>query len=147
MYVRVYTCMYVYVLHMYMCVFMCILIFMCGCTCICVHFSCTRDLTGDPYPIRICSHCGPDTLAISRPIHGMIRRSVLVRVVKNRWWFRSKTTLFHVSVCSYIISLFIGFSRIYMLLISFHVTIWLIFYQYDYLHHFIRHQWVFTLFI
>ena len=40
--------------------------------------------TGDPDPIRIRARCGPDTMVIQRPIHGMIRRSVPVRAVKTR---------------------------------------------------------------
>ena len=39
---------------------------------------------GDPDPIRIRARSGPDTMAIRRPITGMIRRSVPVRAVKTR---------------------------------------------------------------
>ena len=45
-------------------------------------------------------------MAIRKLIHGMIRRSVLVRPVKSRQRFGSKITSFHVSVCSYVIFLF-----------------------------------------
>ena len=62
-----------------------------------------RTVAGDPDPIRIRDRCGPDTMAIRRPIHGMIRRSVQVRAVKTRRWFGSETASFHMSVCSYVI--------------------------------------------
>ena len=61
--------------------------------------------------IRICTRYAPDTLAIQRLIHGMTRRSVPVRAMKTRRQFRFKTTLFHVSVCSCVISLFTVVSR------------------------------------
>jgi len=62
-----------------------------------------RTVVGDPDPIRVRARCGPDTQPIRRPIHGMSRRSVLVRAVKTRRRFGSETALFHVSVCSYTI--------------------------------------------
>ena len=52
----------------------------------------------DPDPIRIRARCGPDTQAIRRPIHGMSRRSVLVRAVKTRRRFSSEIASFQVSV-------------------------------------------------
>ena len=70
--------------------------------------------------LRVC--CGPDARKIRRLIYRMIRRSVPVRTVKTRQRFGCKTVSFHVSVCSFIISLFIVVSIIYMLLVSFHVT-------------------------
>jgi len=84
-------------------------------------------VTRDPDPIRICARYGPDTLAIRRLTHGMIHRSVLVCAMKTRWRFNSKIKLFHVSVCSCIISLFLVVNIIYILPISFHVTDWYIF--------------------
>ena len=56
--------------------------------------------TGDPDLIRIRARCEPDTQAIRRPIHGMIRRLVPVRAVKTRRRFGSETASFHVSVRS-----------------------------------------------
>ena len=41
-------------------------------------------------PIWICVRYEPDTLAIWRPIHGVIHRSVLVRAVKTRRRFRNR---------------------------------------------------------
>jgi len=46
------------------------------------------------------------TLAIQRPTHGMIQRSVPVRAVKTRRRFRFKITSFHVSVWFCVIFLF-----------------------------------------
>ena len=66
-----------------------------------------RTRLGDPDPIRIRVRSGPDTMAIRRPIPGMIRRSVPVRAVKTRWRFGSETASFHVSVCFCLISLII----------------------------------------
>jgi len=98
----------------------------------------------DPDPIHIRVRYGVDTLAIRRPIHELIQSSVPVRVVKTRRRFSSKIASFHVSVCSYVIFLFIVASSIYILLVLFHVTTD-IFYQYVYLYHFIRNQWASTL--
>jgi len=56
----------------------------------------------------------------------MIQGLVPVRAVKTRRQFRPKTVSFHISVCFCIISLFIVVSSICMLLVSFHVTIWII---------------------
>ena len=78
-----------------------------------------RTVVGDSDPIRICARCGPDTQAIRRPIHGMIRRSVPVRAVKTRRRLDSKTTSFHVNVRSYV---FTVIGMLYMLHLSFHVT-------------------------
>ena len=58
-----------------------------------------QTVAGDPDRIQIRARCGPDTMMIRRPIHVMIRRSVLVRAVKTRRWFGSETASFHVSVC------------------------------------------------
>ena len=49
---------------------------------------------GDPDPIQIRAHSGPDTMAIRRPIPGMIRRSVPVHAVKTRRRFDSETRHF-----------------------------------------------------
>jgi len=59
-------------------------------------------VAGDPDPIRICTRYGPDTQAIQRTIHRMIRRSVVVRAVKTRRRFGSEIMSFHVSACSYV---------------------------------------------
>jgi len=106
----------------------CILVYVCvwvytyvsGCTCGCVRiyvylsvafcsdldsFVRPKSVTGDPDPIRICANYEPDTLAIRKPTHEIIRRSPRVRAVKTRRRFGSKTASFHVSVCSCIIFL------------------------------------------
>ena len=80
-------------------------------------------VTGDPDPIRIRVHWGPDTLAIRRPTHRMIQRFVAVRAVKTKWRFGFK---FHVSICSYLFSYLPLSVSIYILLVSFHVTVWFI---------------------
>ena len=49
--------------------------------------------------IWIGARYGPNALAIRKPTHGMIRRSVPVRAVKTRRRFGSKTASFYVSVC------------------------------------------------
>jgi len=122
------------VLYTCTCIRVCVFIYMHGCVnvCMCV-FGCMVQRSGpvwwDPDPLQeiwICARYGPDILTIWRPIHGMIRRSVPVRAVKIRRRFGSKIASFHVSVCSCIISLFIVVSIIYMLLVSFHVTVWYI---------------------
>jgi len=122
---HVYICMYVYVLHMYMGVYSCVYLFLCVDTHVfmgvLVVLGTGVVLAGDPNPIRICAHYGLDTLAIRRLIHWMIWRSLLVCTVKTRKRFRSKTVSF--SIYSRIISLFIIISSIYMLLVSFYVTI------------------------
>ena len=46
-------------------------------------------VAGDPDPIRIRARCGPDTMVIRRPTHGMIHRSVPVRTVNARRRFGS----------------------------------------------------------
>jgi len=124
MYVYSYICMYVGV---YVCVCTCgvhvwVHVLVC-CVCVLILISLSvcvwlrgiaisnsfvqfEPVTGDPDPIRIRIHCGPDILAIRRPTHEMIRRSVLVRAVKTKLRFGSKIALFYVSVCSCVISLF-----------------------------------------
>jgi len=67
---------------------------------------------------RIRARCGPDTLAIQRPIHRMIQRFVLVRAVKTRWWFGHETASFHVSVLCLLIEFFGIISRECLLLLS-----------------------------
>jgi len=70
---------------------------------------------------------GPNTMAIRRQIHEMIRRLVPVHAMNTRRRFGSKTASFHVSVSSCIIYLFIVVCIVYMLFISFHVTVGYIF--------------------
>jgi len=83
---------------------------MCLCTDVCSRkFMCLVACCNDMDPlqdIRICTRYGPDTLAIRRPIHGMIWRSIPLRALKTRRRFGSKTASFHVSVCSRVIFLF-----------------------------------------
>ena len=78
--------------------------------------------TGDPNMIQTCARCGPDTQAIRRPTHGMIRRSVSVRAVKTRRRFGSETASFHVSVRSFAFPYLPLSVCVYMLHLSFHVT-------------------------
>jgi len=97
--------------------------------CVRLRVAAIRTYSCNPDPlqeIRISVRYGPDKLAIRRPIHELIWRSVPVRAVKTRRRFGSKTASFHVHVCACIISLFIIVSIIYMLLVSFHVTVWYI---------------------
>jgi len=65
-----------------------------------------RTHSRDSNSVYIGARYGPDTLAIRRPTHGMIRRFVPVRAVKTRRRFGFKTVSFHVIIYSYIISLF-----------------------------------------
>ena len=109
--VWVFACIYVYVGYMitYMHVHML--------DCVYVYpwvFSCVLQRSEpiwwdlDPLPeIRIGVQYGSDTVAIRRPIHELIYRSVPVRAVKTRWWFGSENALFHVSVCLLLFYLFI----------------------------------------
>ena len=83
----------------------------------------SEPVTGDLDLIQIRVHYKPNTLAIRRPTHGMIRMFVPVRTVKTIQRFGSKTASFHVSVFSCIIFLSIISLYIYILLISFHVTV------------------------
>ena len=55
-----------------------------------------------------------DTLAIRIRTYEMIWRSVPIHAVKTRQQFRSKSTSFHVSVCSCIISLLTIVSSVYI---------------------------------
>jgi len=85
-----------------------------------------RTCSWDPDSTRICVRRWPDTLAIRRPTHGMIWRSVPDRIVKIRRWFSFKAVSFHVGIFSYVflyLLLSVGF---YMLLLSFHVTFYYI---------------------
>ena len=103
-------------MHMYTCMYM---------VCVCVRVyvrvsSCVRlrvAVISDPFG-EIQTRCrrsgpdsdsccyGPDTLVIRRLIHEMIRRFVPIRTVKTRQRFSSKTASFHVSICSYVFTLF-----------------------------------------
>ena len=118
--IRVCVRMHVWVLCMYLCLYVCD-------GCVLQYFRPVwwdpNPASGDPDPIQIRARCGPDTMAIRRPIHGMIRKSIPVRAVKTRWWFGSKIVSFHVSVCFCLISLFI-------------VVNMYLFYQCDYLMYF-----------
>ena len=59
--------------------------------------------------IRICRV--PIRQAIRRPTYKMIRRFIPIRIVQTRRQFEPNTVSFHVSVCSYVISLFTIVSR------------------------------------
>ena len=115
-----------------------------ACSAFWIHSVRSGPVAGDLDPIQICARYRPNTLAIRRLIHGMICRSVLARAVKTRRRFGSKTTSFHLSVC---FCLIFSFTVINMYLFYFYHFMWLsvIFYQFDYLYHFMRHLWLFTL--
>ena len=89
-------------------------------------FSCMLQRFGsvwwDPNLIRIRAHCGPDTMAIRRLAHEMIRKSVPVRAVKTRQRFGSETASFHVSVRSCTFPYLPLPVCIYMLHLLFHVA-------------------------
>ena len=78
--IRVCVRMHVWAFSVYLYLFVCSV----GCYSISDPFGEIRTVAGDPDLIRIRAHCGPDTQAIRRPIFGMIRRSVPIRVVKTR---------------------------------------------------------------
>jgi len=104
------VCVYLYV-GVCICVFMCMCVFKCL---LYVQWLQTRSCDLNPVtedPIRICVRCGPDTLPIRRLTHEMIQRFVPVHAVKIRRQFRSKTALFHVSVCFYVNFLFTVLNR------------------------------------
>ena len=64
----------------------------------------TRLVRLDPLQkIQFGAHYGHNTLAIRKPIHGIISRSIPVCSMKTRRRFRSKSVSFHVSVYYYII--------------------------------------------
>jgi len=78
-------------------------VFMCTCV-----YACMIACYSDTSPL---ARSEPDIMAIRRPIHGMIRRSVPVRAVKTRGQFGSKTASFYVSVLSLFIEYFGIISR------------------------------------
>jgi len=109
MYVHTYIYMYVcvgirvcmYYVSMCVCVRMRLYIILC----VRLRVVAIRTRSWDPnllHEIQICARCGPETLAIWRPIHGMIWKFLPVRAVKTRRWFGSKIASFHVSVRPYI---------------------------------------------
>ena len=148
-------CEYVYIYNMYVCVYSyicmmwvylcmyarvaCMYEYMCECI-MCVLILLPLCVFGgilqryelvwwDPDPLQetwICARFEPYSVAIRRPVHEMIWRFVPIHTVKTRRWFGFKTASFHVSVCSYVIFLFIVASSTYMLLVLFHVIIWYI---------------------
>ena len=113
--------MYVYGVYMYDCkgvsyVFRCML-----------QWFRTRSCDLDPLrEIRSCTRYGSDTQAIRKPTNGMIWRFVPVRAVETRRRFGSKIASFHVSVSSCLFSYLPLSVGIYILLVSFQVTVWLI---------------------
>ena len=122
------VCLYTYV-YVYAYMFVCT----CGClACIYIYLyvlvACysISDLFGEirtsyrrPGPDSGSCRCGPDTMGIRRPMHGMVRRPVPVRAVKTRRRFGSETASFHVSV-RFCVFTVVGMP--YMLILSFHVT-------------------------
>jgi len=102
--------------YLYMGVYMCIFVYVCLRVHVIACYSVANPLmrsNGNRRPKPDLNLCllWTDTLAIRRPINGMIRRSVPVHAMKTRWRFGSKTASFHVNICSSIISLFIIASR------------------------------------
>ena len=91
-----------------------------------IHSCDSNPVTEDPKMIQIHDRRVPIHQAIRRSTHEIVRRSVPVHAVQTWWQFRPETVLFHVSICSCIIFLFIIVSSINMLPISFHVTVWFI---------------------
>ena len=102
MYARV-ACLYGYMCIMGVCWFPFLFVCLVACYSISDSFVRSESVTGDSDPIWIRNHYGPDTQAIREPIHGMIRRSVPVHVVKTRQRFSFETMSFHVSDYSCII--------------------------------------------
>ena len=138
-YVGIHVCVreHVWVLIVYLCLYVCV-----GCVLQCfgpVWWD-PSPASGDPDPIRIRAHCGPDTQAIRRPAHAMICRSIPVHAAKTR----SETASFHVSVRS---CAFPYYRCRYAFTCYTYHFMWLsiIFYQFDYLYLFMRHLWLFTL--
>jgi len=85
--------------------------------CVWLHVTAIQTLSLDLDPlqeIRIDARYGPNTLAIRKSIHGMIRRLVPVRAVKTRRRFESEIASFHVSVYSHVFSLFTVASSIHV---------------------------------
>ena len=138
-------CMYIWICRVYDYVYVSTFTWLCVSLWV---FSCvlwiSRPVWWDPDQLQeiwIGVRYGPDIVEIRRLIHGMICRSVPVCAVKTRWWLGSKTTSFHVSVCSHIFC--------YLSLpIDVHVLIHIISCDHliyftsmiDYLYHFMRHS-------
>jgi len=104
--------------------------YVCTCRYICMYRVCARVRVYNCIRVSLCvwmcvaafrtRSCGPNSVTgnsnwrplwtrftgDSKLIYEMIRRSVPVRAVKTWWQFDSKMASFHVSVCSYVISLF-----------------------------------------
>ena len=113
--VRVYVRMHVWVFSVHLYLFVCI-------GCVLQHFGFVwwdRTSYRRPGPDSGSCRCGPDTMGIRRPMHGMVRRPVPVRAVKTRRRFGSETASFHVSV-RFCVFTVVGMP--YMLILSFHVT-------------------------
>jgi len=91
--VCIYSCVYIW-LGVCTCVFMCTCAHECLVACYSDVDSFVRSELGNGR-FGICVRCESDTLAIRRPTHELIRRSVPVHAVKIRWGFGSKTVSFH----------------------------------------------------
>ena len=100
MYTYVSACMYVECI--------CVRVYVRVSSCVWLCVIATRTCSCDPNYVRgdseLCRY-GSDTLAIRRPIHGMICRSVPGHAVKTRRLFGSKIVSFHVSIFSYIFTI------------------------------------------
>ena len=120
--ILIYVYMWVYA---YVSVCTCVRVYLCLRVCVFAWYNDTDPLVwsepiardSDLYPLWI-RYIGDWKLT-----HRIIPRFVPVRSVKTRRHFGSKIASFHVRVCFCIISLFTVVSSIYMLFISFHVTI------------------------
>ena len=103
----------------------------------------SRLIARDLGPIWIYVHYGPDTLVIQISIHGMIRRSLPVHAVRPD--DDSVPKLRHFMSMFVLMSFFVYRCQ-YVFVFYFYHFMWLfdVFYQCDYLYHFMRHQWAFT---
>jgi len=148
--VYVYICMYVLYVCIPVCgcvhVYLCVRVFTCACGYVLQRFEPVGEDLDLLREIQTCTRYGPDSLAIWKLIHEMIWRFVLVRAVKTRWWSDLKSCHFmwvfvHVSF-TYLSLSVLSICYLYHFM-------WPsdLFYQYDYLYHFMRHQRAFTLFI
>ena len=134
-YIRVRICIvYAWGVCMSMCIYMCSACMFYGCTFVWVHvFDYAVQRFGpvwrDPDPlrkVRIYARYGPDTMAIRRPTHEMIRRFLPVRVMKTRRRFGFKTASFHMSIC---LLVYFNFSVLFYCFIRMYILFCIIFFM------------------
>ena len=90
----------------------------------------TRAIKLSNKRVQICVLCEPDILAIQKLTHEMIPRSELVRAVKTRQWFGSKTVSFHVSVYFCIIAIFPLWVNVSFISINYTVLLIMVMFRY-----------------